>query len=121
MSTTTNSTNDGGPDVNSGQPKKDTPSLLNQAAKSLVTILALQRSEWTEMQSVPGLSVRLINFSDPNSGRQKLGVEFSVADFDLTCDDATGEIFLNGRNIDDIFPEVITQELEKEGAHEETD
>lgn len=85
---------------------------LSEAAKALIMTVALQKREWQDLRSTNGLVLRLDNFRDPFSGRSYLLVAFGTESDDLIGNDATGEIFLNGKNIDDILAEIVVEDKE---------
>lgn len=107
MSIATKPTKSGGEDVKNMPLKPDTP--LSQAATAFVMTVALQRNEWVELQSVPGLMVRLDNYRDPASGRFMLLVAFGSDVDSFTGDDTTGKIFVNGKDVDELLVTLIEE------------
>lgn len=86
---------------------------LSPAAEALVKTVALQRREWQDLRSTSGLILRLDNFRDPSSGRSYLLVAFGTESDDLSGNDATGEIFLNGKNIDELLLKIVEKSNEE--------
>jgi hypothetical protein len=101
MSTVTPPIRNGVADAKNTPLKQDIT--LSQAASAFIMTVALQRNEWAELQSVPGLTVRLDNYRDPPSGRMVLLVAFGSDADSFTGDDATGKIFVNGKDIDELL------------------
>lgn len=93
---------------------------LTEAAKALIMTVALQKREWQDLRSTPGVVLRFDNFRDPSSGRSFLLVAFGTESDDVEGNDATGEILLNGLNIDDLLVDII-EEKPKEEVEEKND
>jgi hypothetical protein len=106
MSEKTPLTKNGG-DAAKNMPLKQATS-LSLAAVAFIKTVALQRNEWAELQSVPGLTVRLDNYREPASGRFTLLVAFSSEADSFTGDDATGKIYVNGKDIDELLVQIIS-------------
>ena len=87
---------------------------LSPAAEALIMTVALQKREWQDLRSTNGIILRLDNYRDPSSGRSFLLVAFGTEGDDLVGNDATGEILLNGVNIDDLLVKIIESKPEKE-------
>lgn len=91
----------------------------NQAMESLIMTLALQRKEWRDLRSTNGIVLRMDSYRDPSNGRSYLLVAFGTDSDDVTGDDATGEIFINGKSVDDLLPDVVEKNKSGGGNYEE--
>jgi hypothetical protein len=118
MSTATQTTRNGTVGVKNTPQKQVTP--LSQAATAFIMTVALQKSEWAELQSVPGLTVRLDNYRDPSSGRFMLLVAFGSDADNFTGNDATGKIFVNGTDIDELLVTLIEEAKKRTATAKET-
>ena len=112
MSTTTPNLPSGEGDANNIASVPDIK--LSPAAEALIMTVALQKREWQDLRSTNGVVLRLDNYRDPSSGRSFLLVAFGTENDELTGDDATGEILLNGVNIDDLLVKIIESKSGKE-------
>lgn len=89
---------------------------LNQAIETFISILALQKKEWAGLRSTNGITLIFDNFRNRDTGHNFLIIGFGLEDHDVVGDDDTGEITIDGVNIDDIFLKIMelkTEELEK--------
>ena len=112
MSTTTLDLPSGADDANNTASILDTK--LSPAAEALIMTVALQKREWQDLRSTPGVVLRFDNYRDPSSGRNYLLVAFGTADDDVVGNDATGEILVNGMSMDDLLIQLIEKNPKKD-------
>lgn len=119
MSTITPNSASGEGDVNNIAPVPDIK--LSPAAEALIMTVALQKREWQDLRSTSGVVLRLDNYRDPSSGRSYLLVAFGTENDNLVGNDTTGEILLNGVNIDDLLVKIIENKPKEEEKIDEKD
>ena len=117
MSTAIQAIKNGTADAKNTPPKSVTA--LSQAATAFVMTVALQRNEWAELQSIPGLTVRLDNYRDPSSGRYMLLVAFGSDVDSFTGNDATGKIFVNEKDVDELLIGLVEEARKKAATAQE--
>ncbi len=85
---------------------------FSQPVAEMTLALSLQRKEWQELRSTPGIVLRYVNLKDPikTKGHAVLCVMFGLVDGDVIGNNATGEIFINGMSVDELLPLVTMSE-----------
>lgn len=116
MSTQTQPTDNGTQDVRP-TPEGAAINSLNEAALALAMALALQRTEWAELHSTPGIVIEYSNLREPNSGRSVLIVAFGLLDGDVIGDNATGKITVCGIDVDEVMAQMPENSSEEEGKN----
>lgn len=72
-------------------------------------LLALQIKEWLFLRSTPGVIFQFINLREPTSGRGVLLIAIGTKDDDVTGNNATLDIEINGVGIDAIVEKVVLE------------
>lgn len=114
MSTPTQTTDNGIPDAKTTPVSVDIGS-LSEVAKALAMAVALQRTEWAELRSTPGIVIEYSNLREPSSGRSILIVAFGLLDGDVIGDYATGKITVNGIDVDEVVAQMAESGNKEEG------
>lgn len=89
---------------------------VTQAAKDFAMTMALQKTEWQNMEGIKPL---LFTLKDGKSGRKAAGVIFVCLTDNIEADEDSFTFLVSGANIDDIVADIATENkiLENETAN----
>lgn len=82
---------------------------ISEAVRDISMLLALQIKEWLFLRSTPGVIFQFINLREPTSGRGVLLIAIGTKDDDVTGNNATLDIEINGVGIDAIVEKVVLE------------
>jgi hypothetical protein len=82
---------------------------VSPAGREIAMLLALQKKEWQELRSTPGVVLKYINLQEPTSKRNVLLVAIGTMEDDIIGNNSTLDVSVNGMGIDAIVEQVISE------------
>ena len=76
---------------------------VTASGKEWALTVALQKTEWHNLK---GITTRFMTLTDPKSGRKFAAIFFASTTDELTADNDSGTLYVNGIDVDDIVAQL---------------